>query len=137
MAETESSALGAKAIRSTRTDLGLTQRELAQLLDTSVTTVARWELGLNSPRGRNREAMRLITSCRKLPASQRTRLLDYVALGVQCGIRPSRVLRPEVLRSLRAGQANALELLAAVLRPSADSPSGKAPVAERKSGALH
>lgn len=43
----------ARAIKRYREEKDLTQNELAQRLGTSITTVARWELGLSAPKQEN------------------------------------------------------------------------------------
>lgn len=42
-----------ETIKSIRKQLGLTQEKLARRLDVTTTTVARWELGMCGPNGRN------------------------------------------------------------------------------------
>ena len=40
-------------IKSRRVNIGMTQRELAEKLDVTVTTVSKWELGLAVPSNKN------------------------------------------------------------------------------------
>jgi HTH-type transcriptional regulator, cell division transcriptional repressor len=40
-------------IKSRRVNIGMTQRELAEKLDVTVTTISKWELGLAVPSNKN------------------------------------------------------------------------------------
>jgi putative transcriptional regulator len=67
-----SPVLKPKEIRKVRTTLGLSQREFARYLGTSVACVRSWEQGTRRPQS---AALRLLTIARKNPAA----LLEFVA----------------------------------------------------------
>ena len=65
-------ALKPKEIRKIRTSLGLSQRDFAVYLGTSVACVRSWEQGVRHPQS---AALRLLTIAKKKPAA----LLEFVA----------------------------------------------------------
>jgi putative transcriptional regulator len=67
-----SPVLKPKEIRKVRTTLGLSQRDFARYLGTSVACVRSWEQGIRRPQS---AALRLLTIARKRPAA----LLEFVA----------------------------------------------------------
>ena len=55
-------------VKELRVKLGLTQNELAQKLNTSVTTIARWESGKVKPQGYYRRWMQRMNDGGKAPS---------------------------------------------------------------------
>ena len=75
-AEVKSARFSPGLIRKLRTRLGVTQAELAALLDASTTTVSFWEQGRNRPTMASRAAM---VALRKLGRREARRLLEQKA----------------------------------------------------------
>lgn len=109
-------AISRGEVRRLREDLGLHQCDLAQLLDVAVTTVARWEMGQNRPRRRYAYLIQRLQAEKATLLKRQGQALRHIRMGLDGGLKPELLLRPEILHRVAEGDAATLQLLSALVR---------------------